>query len=237
MRRGWLVVLVVLTACGSRAEPVPRPSDTTSPVFGVCGNAPVTVPANKIVFFSDLTDRCRVFVAPQADPVERHEANGYRVTFLHGPTDWANVLVWTQYASPPTGDERVEVDVEPTASGDTDLFGIACRSEGTRAKPGRWYTLLVALNGAYLIEFSNYGVPDPFDKTLASGIGPPLPRGRVHLRADCSGETLTLYANGNRISSAPGEPSARTGQAGLYIHEKTPGGASFVYMNMLVAKP
>ena len=179
-----------------------------------------------------MTDKCpQVFISrspPDQSFRTRRDSQGYRIT-LNDPTEWADILEPYHHVAPPRADVRIEVEVETTRGLGTEMFGIACRSYGTPTAPGRWYDLMVGNDGAFFIAFgkgATYGI-------LSSGYGPLPKPGTNHLRADCIGTTLTLYLNGQLVSTVM-HGEAADGLSGIHVRNTERSGAEFIFRNLIV---
>lgn len=117
----------------------------------------------------------------------------YRIEVNQAGTDaWANPGL-------DFGDVRIEVDATKAAGPDNNVFGVLCRYQD----PLNYYFLLVSSDG-----YVGIGVHKAGQTTLLSSESM-LPNSAVlqgssknHLRADCVGNQLRLYANGSPVAEA-----------------------------------
>lgn len=152
----------------------------------------------------------------------RRDSNGYT---------WAN-----PYMDFP-GDVHVEVDARKTSGSQYDEYGVICRyvknSDGTHS----YYYFAIAIDGLGVI----YKI-DHDEKSLII-TDPPTNRSDVirpgdqvnRIRADCIGDTLTLYVNGQSLISAV-DSSFSSGDVGLRADSET-GGTEVIFDNFIVYKP
>ncbi|HSH78251.1 MAG TPA: hypothetical protein VLA19_06935, partial [Herpetosiphonaceae bacterium] len=106
------------------------------------------------------------------------------------------------------GDVRVEVEAVKLGGPDSNGFGIVCRAQDDH----RFYVLRLASNGLYVIEKA-----DGYRRIELGGgrIAAIRPGAVAHVRADCIGDTLTLYANGQRLLQVR-DAEYKSGFVGLY---------------------
>jgi len=133
------------------------------------------------------------------------------------------------------GDVQVEVDARKTSGSKYDEFGLLCRygenSDGTSS----YYYFAIAINGLgviYKIDHDEKSliVTDPDRSDVI------LPGDQVNrIRADCIGDSLTLYVNGERLIDAV-DPAFGSGDVGLRADSET-GETEIYFDNFIVFKP
>ncbi len=136
------------------------------------------------------------------------------------------------------GDVRVEVDVQQL-DGYDDTFGILCR-----AGDDGYYALEISTDGWYGI-----GKVEGDEYTLLAGPDEEPDRGDSvdvalrqaeqlgrRLRADCSGDTLTLYVDGERLAEVQ-DASYVTGSVGLAAYNIDAPRTKVVFDNFVVRTP
>ena len=99
-----------------------------------------------------------------------------------------------------TSDVSIEVDILKSNDVQHDM-GIICRYQD----PDNFYFLLVSSNGYFSIEKFKDGTEDFIGSTdMRQDNAGVINTGAAdnHLRADCIGDTLTLYANGTKLFQA-----------------------------------
>ena len=166
-----------------------------------------------------------------------------RVTAPKGETDYAdgmyrifvndlNMDVWSQAGLDYT-DARIEVDAIKVSGSRNNRFGIICRAES----PTRFYTLIISSDGYYGIgyvdgpHFSLLGM-NALQPTDAIHPGSAL----NHLRADCIGQTLTLYVNGAMLAVVKDDRLA-SGDVGLIAGSYSEPGIDIRFDNFVVSQP
>jgi len=112
------------------------------------------------------------------------------------------------------GDVSIEVDAHKAVGPDDNYYGVLCRYQD----PDNYYLLLISSDGYAGIAMRKAGVfslISPGLKFLKMN-GIRLGSGTNHIRADCIGDTMTLYANGTQVNTAVDvENSFSSGQVGL----------------------
>jgi len=135
------------------------------------------------------------------------------------------------------GDVQVEVDARKTSGSKYDEYGLLCHyiknSDGTH----NYYFFAIAIDGLGVI----YKI-DHDEKSLII-TDPPKNRSDVirtgdqvnRIRADCVGDTLTLYVNGQSLINAV-DSSLTGGDVGLRVDSET-GETEIRFDNFIVFKP
>lgn len=155
-------------------------------------------------------------------------ANGiYRMFVSDSDTDiWANPgLNFT--------DVQIEVDATKIGGDDNNDFGIICRYTDTE----NFYFLIISSDGYYGIG----KVIDGEQGLIGSESMPPsevISKGNAenHLRADCVGNTLSLYVNGEQLASYD-DPDLTSGDVGLIAGTFEVPGTEIHFDNFMVLKP
>jgi hypothetical protein len=131
-------------------------------------------------------------------------------------------------------DVRVEVDATKQDGSDNDTFGIICRASDSK----HFYIFLIASDGSYRIVRYK---PDDNDESLGSsapGSTAAILQGKAtnHIRADCVGNTLTLYVNSQKLLEVQ-DAEFKEGQVGLAVFAARQKGADILFDNFIVMKP
>ena len=128
-------------------------------------------------------------------------------------------------------DVSVEVDATKL-SGPTGEFGIVCRYDGAT---GNYYLLEVSDTGAYAIfkrKDDGWETLVDFTPTDAVRTG----EAANHLRADCAGDTLTLYVNDEKVAEAR-DTDLTSGDVGLLAGASDQPGVEILFDNFVVRQP
>jgi hypothetical protein len=127
-------------------------------------------------------------------------------------------------------DVRVEVDAAQTAGPRDGYYGLVCRYEDD----GNYYLLAVSPDGNFGIGKVRYGeltfltFTDQF-----AGLLSPLGN---RLRADCVGNTLSLYVNGTKVLETM-DYDLVSGQVGMVVGNRSAPGTDVKFDNFIVLKP
>jgi len=128
-------------------------------------------------------------------------------------------------------DVRVEVDATKNDGDDKNNFGLICRSQGI----DDFYTLWITSDGFWAIvklengdlEFlTDWATHDAIRQGDATN----------HIRADCVGDELTLYANGTLLGSAS-DSAYSSGDVGLEAGTFDVPGTEILFDNFVVYAP
>jgi len=170
----------------------------------VLGDTPL--PGNRVVYQDDFSRAGTGWNEVTAPKGESNYADGMYRIFVNE----ANIDIWS-LAGRDLTDVRIEVDAYKMGGDRNNRFGVICRA----ASPTSFYTLVVSSDGYYgvgMIDGQDYRLigMDALQPTDAVHQGSAL----NHLRADCIGDTLTLYVNGVKLAEVKDKTFA-TGDVGL----------------------
>src|SRR2546423_65856 len=114
------------------------------------------------------------------------------------------------------GNCSVEVDVRLAAGRANGVFGILCRAEANQQTVERAYVFAIRADGFYAILKRTS--PTFWDAIAYGKESKAIKPGNAvnHLRADCSGATLILYVNGEKLLEKT-DTAFKTGQVGLAV--------------------
>lgn len=155
-----------------------------------------------------------------------YDMGGYRIL-----VDQPNVIAW---ATPNLRftDVSIEVDATKIAGADENLFGILCRYQDER----NFYILVIGSDGYYEIgkykDGSYYRIKD------TAGFSGQIHKGRTtnRLRADCIGNSLTMYVNNLRLVKVD-DNEFTSGDVGLTAAAFQIGNTNILFDNFVARKP
>lgn len=175
-------------------------------------------------YSEDFSQPSDVWIQSETEQGSRSYVNGaYRIT-AKTPGISIPSLAGNEFK-----DIRLDVDARQTAGGQGDLYGLMCRVKDTQ----NFYAFVVNSGGEYSIEKMINGS----STTIAEGTSDDAIRGDLnHLRADCKGNNLTLYANDKQLVSAP-DSTFTTGKVGMLVQSSTQESASVDFDNISWRKP
>jgi hypothetical protein len=134
-------------------------------------------------------------------------------------------------------DVRIEVDEGKLGGPDENRVGLICRSSGSA-----FYFFVVTHDGFYGIGlFSGDGTTNGKMELIGEAemqFSPLINRGTNvnHLRADCSGETLSLYVNGEQLAQVQ-DARLTHGDVGLIAGSFDQPGVDIIFDNFVAIQP
>jgi hypothetical protein len=192
---------------------------------------------------------CGVFGMPRGDEYFRDDFSSIfsgwdRVKASDGVTDYsdgayrifsatADYYMWATPGRTFPNDVRIEVDVTKKGGSDADVFGVLCRYQDK----DNFYILMISGDGQAGIAKRSAGVLMMLSgESLA--FHPDIRRGLAtnHLRADCSGAGLSLYANEILVAAAS-DSEFTGGDAGLWLGAYDRPGSDVFFDDFVVRKP
>jgi hypothetical protein len=205
----------------------PLPQDTTQPesaptkVATATTSTSSTLPGDfRIVFEDDFSLR-QGWVTDQTDQFSFSFGNGGYLMKNKLVED----MVWSVRATPFSG-VRVEATGQRISGPRDGYYGVTCRHEDG----SYYYALVVGSDGSYgiakqfsgFLEFIELDVDTKGRVYTGNGIN--------HIRADCIGSTLTLYANDHKLIEVQ-DPTFTAGSVGMVVgtREKTNYEVLFTY--------
>lgn len=230
---GLALVLTGTVPLGGLAAVLPTPATATSvpssvPPTRTPPPTPAPVEAPAMLFSDSFSDPNSGWDRVQTDEgITDYDNGGYRI-FVNKPRSdyWAN-------PGRMFGDVRVEVEATKAGGPDDNDFGVICRYQDTE----NFYYFVISSDGFFGIlrilsgETQTLGA-DGLKKSDAILLG----RARNHLRADCIGDQLTLYVNGQQVHTAR-DPSFPTGDVGLLAGTYDMPGTDIHFDNFVVHAP
>lgn len=155
---------------------------------------------------------------------------------------WVNdtmLDIWSVAHQNLPSDVRIEVDATKIGGPDANDFGIICRySEDDAHRLYNFYFFIISSDGRATIAIMN----NSRQRYLtASGNMEPSSAIRTgnasnHIRADCIGNTLTLYVNGQRVAQEVDQTHA-SGDVGLIAGTWDEVGVEILFDNFVVTRP
>jgi hypothetical protein len=216
------------------ATPTPEPTaaqtaePTAAPTTEQAAPPPVETapPAGTPVFEDDFSRKVGWHTDENDDFGFEFSDDGYRMY-----VNLIDAAIWSvrnlEYA-----DVILEVDAARTAGPESGYYGLTCRNQDGN----NYYALVISSDGTYGIarnldgefEFLHEGVAQP--GVIRGGSE------ADRLRADCIGETLVLYANGQRLAEVQ-DASFDTGDIGLVAGTRSEPGLEVLFDNFAIYEP
>ena len=183
------------------------------------------------LFFDDFSKSGSGWTQFKNDQGTLEYVNNYYRMFVNKPS---TLLLATPGKSFP-GDVSIEVDASKIGGSDDNYIGVLCHYQN----PDNYYILIVTSDGYSGIAMRKGGK----DALISPGLkflkmqGIKKGKATNHIRADCVGEALTLYANGKQVSLAY-DKSLTGGDVGLAVRSgKLEGGMDIRFDNFAVSSP
>ena len=131
-------------------------------------------------------------------------------------------------------DVRVEVDATKVAGSDNNDFGILCRYQDNN----NLYQFVISSDGYVgIIKLVDGSMESISADTLIESSA--INKGNVqnHIRADCIGNMLTLYVNGQQVSTAQDTTFKGGGDVGVFAGTYDTPGTEIHFDNFIVTAP
>ena len=129
-------------------------------------------------------------------------------------------------------DVSVEVDGTKVSGPDDNDFGILCRYVDT----SNYYFGIISSDGYYAIGSLIDGTQNIFADNLEFSDAIKLGGVANHIRFDCVGSSLTLYANGTQLTQVT-DTTFASGDVGLMAGTFDTAGTQIAFDNFVVKKP
>jgi hypothetical protein len=181
----------------------------------------------RLVFEDDFSDDTGWFTDRGDDFGFEYAQGGYRIY-----VEILNATIWT-IRERAASDVRLEVDAVRTSGAEDGYYGLVCRHQDEEES---YYGLVISSDGSYGIgksedgEFEFLETGTAPDGVIESGEEP------NRIRADCVGETLTLYANGQKLVEVQ-DDDFDSGFIGLVAGTRLSGGIEVLFDNYAVYEP
>jgi hypothetical protein len=214
MKKRLLFILIVLVSASLACQAIERVTKTEQP--------------SNVLFQDDFSDPSsgwdRITEATgQSDYVD----GKYRIF-----VDDTNTDVWSNPGLDFT-DVRVEVDATKVAGPDDNDFGVTCRTESA----DNFYFFIISSDGYYGIGKVKGDQQDLIQMDALQPVDAIKQGGTTnHIRADCIGDALTLYVNGQKINEVH-DAEFTSGDVGLMAGSFDTPGTDIHFDNFQVLKP
>lgn len=196
-----------------------------------CSLSPVTgggQPPEGVLFQDDFSNPSSGWDSVRTDEgMTDYDGGAYHIVVDKAQTDyWAN-------PGRDFTDVRVEVDATKAAGPDDNDYGVICRYQDV----DNFYAFLISSDGFYAItkiadgEYELLGTDSMLESDSIRQGG-----ATNRIRADCIGTTLTLYVNGQQLTSID-DASYAKGDVGLIAGTFDEPGADIKFDNFVVREP
>jgi len=224
------VLVLVAMACGINTN-VPTPTSNPTSIPNVVPTSGGGVNTSGSVLYQDnFTDSNSGWPHHQtANSTMDYASGGYRIYVT--TTDL--LAFATSGQSYPT-DVSIEVDATKQGGPDDNYIGVICRYQDsdnfyffTISSDGYAGIAMYKTNTMSILSGSNFGSSTAINQGAATN----------HIRADCIGNTLTLYVNGTQVNSVTDSTFSSAGDAGLIARANGTAGVDILFSNFVVNKP
>ncbi len=217
------LAVLVMAALACTLSPITNP--TTQPPAGGGGTG------MQILFQDDFSSTSSGWDRTQNDSYFTDYVNGgYRIYVIPD--------TYSAFANPYQSFQnnvRIEVDATKVGGPDDNAFGVQCRYQDVE----NFYFFYISSDGYTGIGINKAGsksIISSSDGNMVSDSNINQGAATNHIRADCIGNTLTLFVNGTQIATAT-DSSFTGGDVGLMARTFGTGGADILFTNFVVYKP
>jgi len=209
-----LILMVLLSACSS---------------LSLDHNASAAVQSGNVLFMDDFSD-------PSSGWETWTEPSGSMVAYQNGGLRMYVAEKEFDYWSRPgkrVSDVKLEVDAIKLGGPNDNDFGLICRYQDRDnfyaflASSDGYAGILKVKDGKYILIS---GKQMTYSESIRQGAA------QNHMRADCNGTALTLYANGQKVLSVQ-DQDFKTGEIGLIAGTGETAGADLYFDNFWAYKP
>ncbi len=181
----------------------------------------------KVLFADDFANPGSGWNQAATAEGETNYADGAYRILVNGP----NMDIWAK-ANRIFTDVRIEVDAFKVGGDRNNRFGIICRASGAN-----FYALMISSDGYYGIGKVKEAIYTLIGmNTMQSSQAIKTGSALNHLRADCIGETLTLYANGQKLAEVQ-DSDYEAGDVGLIAGTYDKPGTDIRFDDYVVYQP
>jgi hypothetical protein len=134
----------------------------------------------------------------------------------------------------PQKDVRIEVDATKAGGSDDNDFGILCRYQDNN----NYYQFLISSDGYVgILKVVDGSLQNIAAENLVEHPAVNTGDAHNHIRADCIGETLTMYVNGQQVSTAQDIAFPGSGKVGVFAGTYDEPGTDIRFDNFVVTAP
>lgn len=134
----------------------------------------------------------------------------------------------------PQRDVRIEVDATKVGGSDDNDFGILCRYQDNN----NYYQFLISSDGYVgILKVVDGSLQNIAAENLVEHSAVNTGNAQNHIRADCIGEMLTLYVNGQQVATAQDIAFPGSGKVGVFAGTYDEPGTDIRFDNFIVTAP
>jgi len=131
-------------------------------------------------------------------------------------------------------DVRVDVDATKVGGSDDNDFGVICRYQDNN----NLYQFVISSDGYVgIMKWVDGSLQSIGAETLVEHPAVNMGNAQNHIRADCVGDTLTLYVNGQQVSTVQDTSFLSGGDVGVFAGTYDVPGTDIHFDNFVVSPP
>ena len=202
----------------------------TAALFG-CTGKPATPDKKNALFFDNFSQTNSSWTKLQ----DATGTMGYENSHYHILVNSINTMLIATTGKSFQDDVSIEVDARKIGGSDNNYFGVVCRYQN----PDNYYMFLITSDGLSGILMNKNGVLSMISPggNWLKMTGIKSGSATNHIRVDCIGDSLTIYANGKQVSDSY-DHTFVGGDAGLVARSsRLEGGVDIQFDNFIVNKP
>ena len=199
-------------------------------LFG-CTGKPATPDKKNALFFDNFSQTNSSWTKLQ----DATGTMGYENNHYHILVNSINTMLIATTGKSFQDDVSIEVDARKIGGSDNNYFGVVCRYQN----PDNYYMFLITSDGLSGILMNKNGVLSMISPggNWLKMTGIKSGSATNHIRVDCIGDSLTIYANGKQVSDSY-DHTFVGGDAGLVARSsRLEGGVDIQFDNFIVNKP
>jgi hypothetical protein len=224
MNNKVFIALAFLVMVAVACSPTPFLADTKRSI------GDVGISSGTILYQDNFTDTNSGWLRDQTPDYTMDYANGgYRIYVTT-----IKIMAFSPAKPYLSSDVSVEVDATKTGGPDDNYIGVICRYQDEN----NYYFFAISSDGFAGIAMYKAnqmsmltGNSFKYSSAIAQGAA------TNHIRADCIGNSLTLYINGQKVASIDDSTFSDGGQAGLLASANSIAGVDILFSNFVVRKP
>lgn len=199
-------------------------------LYACGGGSTASQPPANALFFDDFASSTSGWTRLSNDLGVADYAKGY----FHILINKASTMLISNPGKTFAGDVSITVDARKIGGSDDNFFGVVCRYTDA----DNYYLFMISSDGYSGIAKRVGGV----DTLISPGLkflkmdGIKTGKAVNHLQADCSGDQLTLYANGKQVSLAY-DKTLKGGDVGLAVRSGSLEGGTDIRFNNFTVLP
>ena len=215
-RAYWLAILILITSTLACSFNLGLPDDENA--------------ADNVYFQDDFSNETTGWPQIRTEEgITDYENGVYRILVNLENQDYFGIP-----ELPALNNVRVEVDVTKVAGSDNNDFGILCRYQDN----SNYYQFLVSSDGYVgILKVVEEAFQNLAADTLLENSAVNMGNAHNHIRADCIGDSLTLYVNGQQVLTAQDSTFPGSGKVGVFAGTYDVPGADIYFDNFIVTLP